>query len=72
MKYEFKINKISGELNKKEVVDGLCAIEGVISAEINLGTGHTTVDCGEDIGLDVFAAVVEEAGCIFVWDKEGK
>lgn len=63
---------MSGKQNKRELEEGLCAINGATSAEVDLGSGHAVVECSEEIGLDVFAAVVEEAGCLFVWDKNRK
>ena len=72
MTYKFKINMISGGHGKKEVEAVVSAIDGVESVDVDLGSGDTVVECSEDIGLDVFAAAVEEAGYIFVWDKEGK
>jgi copper chaperone CopZ len=72
MKYSFKINMISGGHGKKEVEAVISAIDGVERAEVDLGSGDTVVECSEDIGLDVFAAAVEEAGYVFVWDREGK
>ena len=72
MTYKFKINMISGGYGKKEVEAVISAIDGIDSVKVDLGSGDTVVECSEDIGLDVFAAAVEEAGYVFVWDNEGK
>ena len=72
MKYEFKVNMMSGEYAKKRVEEALSAIEGVKSVAVELGSGKVVVKSGEKIGLDVFAAAVEESGYRFVWDSEGK
>lgn len=72
MKYEFTVHKMTCEHCKNRVQNALSAIEGVENVEIDLGTGLVKVKCAEEIGLDVFAAAVEEAGYNFVWDKEDK
>jgi len=72
MKYEFIVHKMTCEHCKNRVSDALNAIDGVENVEIDLGTGLVKVECVEEIGLDVFAAAVEEAGYNFVWDKKDK
>ncbi len=72
MKYKFKVNQMSGKFHKRKVEELLCALEGVESVELALDTGNVAVECSEEIGLDVFAAVVEEAGYKFVWETEAK
>jgi copper chaperone CopZ len=72
MKHQFTVNKMSCEHCKKRVSDSLLAIDGIQSVDIDLGTGLVTVKCEKDLGLDVMAAAVEEAGYIFVWEKEDK
>ncbi len=72
MKYKFTVNKMSCEHCKGRVRDALLTLSGVDGVNINLGTGEVKVSCSEEIGLDVFAIAVEEAGYIFVWDKEEK
>jgi copper chaperone CopZ len=72
MKYEFKVNQMSENFHKKKVEELLLAIEGVEAVEVNLGSGEVQAECSEEIGLDVFAATVEEAGYKFVWETEGK
>ena len=72
MKYSFKVNMISGEYARKRVEEAIAAIDGVKTVTVDLGTGNVTVESPEDIGLDVFAAAVEEAGYRFAWDSEGK
>ncbi len=72
MKYGFKVNQMSGNFHKRQVEELLGALEGVDLVEIDLGSGEVKVECSEEIGLDVFAAAVEEAGYKFVWETEGK
>ena len=72
MKYQFTVNKMSCEHCKNKVSNALSAIDGVVSVDVNLGSGLVKVECSEEIGLDVFAAAVEEEGYIFVWEHEEK
>lgn len=72
MKQQFMVNKMSCEHCKMRVSESLLAIEGINSVDIDLGSGNVIVDCDKDLGLDVMAAAVEEAGYIFVWEKEGE
>ena len=69
MKYKFTVNKMSCEHCKGRVEDALLAIDGVDKVDIDLGTGKVLVESSEEIGLDVFAAAIEEEGYIFVWEQ---
>ncbi len=72
MKHKFTVQKMSCEHCKNRISDALLAIEGVDKVNIDLGSGKVIVKCSDDLGLDVLAAAVEEAGYIFVWEKEDK
>lgn len=72
MKYEFIVHKMTCEHCKQRVSDALSAIKGVKKVKVDLGTGLVKVKSNEEIGLDVMAAAIEEAGYIFVWEKEEK
>jgi copper chaperone CopZ len=65
MYQEFTVKGMSCNHCKGRVEDALKAVDGVFNVVVNLGSGRVTVECRDEVELDVLITAVEDAGYTF-------